>query len=91
MASLHQHGVEFRTEVNLEEITDKGVVVIDKQWNRYEIPADTVVLSLGLKARAETVKALQGLAREVYVVGDCSNPRNLMAAIHDGFNVAVEL
>jgi pyruvate/2-oxoglutarate dehydrogenase complex dihydrolipoamide dehydrogenase (E3) component len=88
---LHDHGVEFKTEVKLEEITDKGAIVIDKQWNRVEIPADTVVLSLGLKARCETVKALQGLAREVYVVGDCANPRNLMAAVHDAFNVAVEL
>ena len=66
-------------------------MVTDKQRNRFEIPADTVVLSLGFTARCETVKALQGLAREVYVAGDCSSPGNLMAAIHDAFNVAVEI
>ena len=91
LALLQEHGAEFKTEVNLEEITDKGVVVVDKQRNRFEIPADTVVLSLGFTARCETVKALQGLAREVYVAGDCSSPRNLMAAIHDAFNVTVEV
>jgi len=91
MELLHQHGVEFKTEVKLEEITDKGAVVIDKDWNRFEIPADTVVLAMGFKRRDETVKALQGLAREVYVVGDCSSPRNLMAAIHDAFNAAAEI
>jgi hypothetical protein len=48
-------------------------------------------LSLGVKPRHETVKAFQGLAREVYVVGDYSNPRNLMAAIHDAFTVAAEM
>ena len=69
----------------------KGVAVIDKQWRRQEITADTVVLALGYEARYETVKAFQGLALEVYVVGDCSRPNNLMAAIHDGFNVAVEI
>jgi len=88
MELLHQHGVEFKTEVKLEEITDKGAVVIDKNWNRFEIPADTVVLAMGFKIRDETVKALKGLAREVYVVGDCSSPRNLRAAIHEAFNVA---
>jgi len=31
------------------------------------------------------------LAREVYVIGDCSSPRNLMAAIHDAFTIAAEL
>ena len=66
-------------------------MVIDKKWQRYEIPADTVVLAIGVKTRTETVKALQELAREVYVIGDCANPRNLMGAIHDGFNIAVEI
>ena len=88
---LHQNGVVFRTEVNLEEITDKGVVVIDRQRVRSEIPADTIVVSLGYKARCEAVDAFQGSAHEVYVVGDCSSPLNLMAAIHDAFNVAVEI
>jgi 2,4-dienoyl-CoA reductase-like NADH-dependent reductase (Old Yellow Enzyme family)/NADPH-dependent 2,4-dienoyl-CoA reductase/sulfur reductase-like enzyme len=91
MDLLHQHGVEFRTEVELEEITDRGVNVIDKAQNRYEIVADTVVLSLGIRSRYETVKSLLGLAREVCVVGDCSSPRNLMAAIHDAFTVAAEI
>ena len=91
MGLFHKHGVEIQTEVKLEEVTDQGVLVIDKQWRRYEIAADTVVFAMGIKARSETVKALQGLAREVYVIGDCANPRNLMAAIHDAFNVAVEI
>jgi 2,4-dienoyl-CoA reductase-like NADH-dependent reductase (Old Yellow Enzyme family)/NADPH-dependent 2,4-dienoyl-CoA reductase/sulfur reductase-like enzyme len=91
LSLLHEHGVEFKTEVKLEEITDTGALVIDKQRNRFEIPADTVVLSMGFTARCETVKALQGLAREVYVIGDCLSPRNLMAAIHDAFNVSVEI
>lgn len=88
---LREHGVEFKTEVKLEEITDKGAVVIDKQWNRVEIPADTVVLCMGLTARCQTAKAFRAMAPEVYVIGDCSSPRNLMAAIHDAFNIAVEI
>jgi len=93
MGLLHQHGVQFKTEVKLEEITKGGVMVIDKQWNRFEIPADTVVLSMGFKARAALVKAFQELAPDidVYVIGDCAEPRNLMHAIHDAFNVTVEI
>jgi 2,4-dienoyl-CoA reductase-like NADH-dependent reductase (Old Yellow Enzyme family)/NADPH-dependent 2,4-dienoyl-CoA reductase/sulfur reductase-like enzyme len=91
MELLTEHGVVFKTELKLEEITDKGVLVIGKNWDRYEIPAETVVLSLGFTPRKEIVNALQGLVQETYVIGDCSNPRNLMAAIHDGFNVAAEI
>jgi pyruvate/2-oxoglutarate dehydrogenase complex dihydrolipoamide dehydrogenase (E3) component len=88
---LQQHGVEFRTEVKLEDITDQVIIVIDKAWHRQEIPADTVVFALGVQPLSETVKSLQGLAREVYVIGDSASPRHLMAAVHDAFNVAVEL
>ena len=91
MGLLMMNKVAIKTEVKLEEITDKGVLVIDKKWERFEIPADTIVLSLGFKSRTETVKALQGLAREVYVIGDCADPRNLRHSIHDAFNVAVEI
>jgi len=91
MGLLHKHGVEFKMEVKLEEITEGGVMVMDKQGKRFEIPADSVVLSLGFKPRTAAVKALQELAPDVYVIGDCAQPSNLKHAIHDAFNVAVEI
>jgi NADPH-dependent 2,4-dienoyl-CoA reductase/sulfur reductase-like enzyme len=88
---LHEQGVEFRTEVTLQEITDTDVLVADKMGIRFKLPADSVVLSLGMKSRHETVQTFQGLAREVHVVGDCFKPRNLMAAIHDAFYATAEM
>lgn len=88
---LNQSGVEFRLGVKLDTISLKGATVIDKKWNRYEIPADTVVLALGFRARSELAKSFEGLAPELYVTGDCSEPGNLKAAIHSAFNAAVEI
>lgn len=90
LESLRQNGVVFRTEVKLEEITGNGVIISDRK-NRSEIPADTVVIALGYRARRETVDMFRESAREVYIIGDCSNPRNLMTAVHDAFNIAVEI
>ena len=91
MELLGKQGVEIKTRIKLEEVFDKGVTVIDKEWQRYKIDADTVILSLGLLPRSEVVEELQGLAPEVYVIGDCLNPRKLMDAVHEGFNVAIEI
>ncbi len=93
MELLEKYNVKFITEVKLEEVTDKGAIIIDKAWNRTEIAADTVVLALGFKARRVTVEALKGLAseRQAFVIGDCSDPGNLLAAIHDAFNIAIEI
>jgi 2,4-dienoyl-CoA reductase-like NADH-dependent reductase (Old Yellow Enzyme family)/NADPH-dependent 2,4-dienoyl-CoA reductase/sulfur reductase-like enzyme len=88
---LQEHGVGFFSEVKLEEITDQGVIVIDKAWNRLEIPAETVVLSLGLKPRTEIIRELESLIPDVYIIGDCRKPLTIKEAVHDGFNVAVEI
>lgn len=88
---LHEGGVQFKTQVKLEEITDKGVVVVDGTGKRIEVPADTVVLSLGVRTLREKAEEFRGLARELHIIGDCVRPRNLMAAIHEGFNITAEM
>jgi hypothetical protein len=87
---MEEYGVRLLLEVKLEEITDKGAIVIDKAWNRSEIPADTVVLSLGFTPRTETVDLFKDSAPDVYTIGDCVKPQSIAEAVHDGFNVAVE-
>ena len=88
---LEQHHVQIIPEVKLEEIKDNRIIVIDKEWRRTEIPADTVVLATGFISRSEETKAFDGLAPEVYLIGDCASPRNIQAAIHDAFNLAIEI
>jgi len=88
---LEKYSVRLVFEVKLQEITDKGAVVIDKAWNRLEVPADTVVLSLGFMPKTETVGIFKDLASDVYTIGDCVKPRSIKEAVHDGFNVAVEI
>jgi len=88
---LEEHRVRFLSEVKLEEITDRGAFVIDKTWNRFEIPVDTVILSLGLEPRTETASRFKGLAPDVYTIGDCVKPQTIKEAVHGGFNVAVEI
>ena len=88
---VEKYGVHFITETKLEEITDAGIMVIDKTWKRSEIGADTVILSLGFRARTEIVNRLREIGPEVYAIGDCLKPQAIKEAVHDGFNVAVEL
>ncbi|WP_258359123.1 FAD-dependent oxidoreductase [Moorella sulfitireducens] len=91
MLLLEKHNVKFITEVKLEGITEAGALVIDKKWNRRVVPADTVVLSLGFVPRDEIIEKYIDLAPDVYAIGDCKEPRNLKAAIHEGFNYALEI
>jgi 2,4-dienoyl-CoA reductase-like NADH-dependent reductase (Old Yellow Enzyme family)/thioredoxin reductase len=88
---LDEYGVRFLTEMKIEEITDKGIITVDNKGKRATIAADTVVLSLGFKPRTATVNQFKNLAADVYIIGDCQAARTVKEAVHDGFNVAVEI
>jgi 2,4-dienoyl-CoA reductase-like NADH-dependent reductase (Old Yellow Enzyme family)/thioredoxin reductase len=80
------------TQVKLDAITDTAAVIMDKNWQRREILCDTVVLALGVQARADVVKSLDELAPSVVAIGDCHNHRgNLASAVSDGFFAAMDI
>jgi NADPH-dependent 2,4-dienoyl-CoA reductase/sulfur reductase-like enzyme len=80
------------TQVKLESITDTGALIVDKNWQKREIPCETVVLSLGVKPRSDIVASLEGLAPQVLVIGDCHNSRgNLASAVSEGFFAAMDI
>lgn len=78
--------VNVLTSAKIREITDKGVVVIINSEEKF-IKADTVVIAAGLKSDDGLFQALKERFPVVYMVGDCREPRNIMGAIWDGFEV----
>jgi len=86
---LREAGVEVHTGWHLEEITDKGVVCIDKKWEKYEVAADTVVLATGLRARNELVEQFKYLAPEVYIIGDCTEARRIYNTFEDAWRAVL--
>ena len=91
-ALLHDLNVDIKTQINLENISETGVVIMDKTGNRSEIPCNTVVLALGLKPHREMVENLAGLAPQIFVVGDCNNDRGtLYNAASEGFLAAMNI
>ena len=91
MSLLREHGVELKSEVTLTEITADAASVVDGFGEKVRLPADTVVLALGMKPLSEQARDFQGLAPETYTIGDCMSARDVMAAVHGGFNATADL
>jgi len=86
--SLALHQIPIRTDTRLMEVLDDGVVVKEKDGTLTRIACDTVVLAVGLKADDLLHQQLMGtLAAPLYAIGDCQEPRNIMRAIWEGFEV----
>ena len=85
---LKDRKVECLTNTSLAEVVDDGVIVIDNNDKRKTIPCDTVALAVGLTPRRELYQAVKNEIAELYLVGDCKEPRKIMDAIWDGFDAA---
>lgn len=81
---FEQKGVKVLTGVKYEEITDKGLTLIDREGNRQTIEADTIVTALPLASNTELSEKLQGVVPEVYTAGDCATPLLIVDAIRSG-------
>ena len=86
---LRDNKVEIMTNTSLEEVVvDEGAIVIDRDFRKKTVPCDTVALALGLKSNRELYESLRGDITELYLVGDCKEPENIMHAIWDGYHIA---
>jgi 2,4-dienoyl-CoA reductase (NADPH2) len=85
---LDKKGVTMLSGVKYEEITDEGLVVTTKERGKRTIEADTIVTALPLLPNAELIKELEGMAPEVYTIGDCQDPQLVVNAIADGARIA---
>jgi 2,4-dienoyl-CoA reductase (NADPH2) len=81
---FEQKRVRMLTGVKYEEITDKGLMLVDKEGKRRMIEADTIVTALPLSPNTELAEKLKDIVPEVYMVGDCKEPRLIVDAIRDG-------
>ena len=76
--------VEVFTEVKEEEITDKGMEIVDKDGNRVSLEADDIVIAAGSVADKTLYQSLKGKVPELYEVGDCAKARRILEAVTEG-------
>ncbi len=80
--------VEVITNHSLMEVTDEGVNLIDKNFKKMSVPADNVVLAIGLKPNKELYDNLVGKVPNLYLIGDARDVRNVMYSIWDAYELA---
>jgi len=67
------------------------MVVTTKDDKRRVIVADTIVLAVGSIPDRELYQEIKGRVPEVYLAGDCLEPRKIRDAIGDGYRIALKI
>ncbi len=80
--ALARRLVELRVPLYLNsrviEITDKAVTMTLGE-DIFSLPADTVILAVGMRPENKLAKELEGLVPKVYTLGDCVKPKDAAA------------
>jgi len=68
-------------------VTNEGLIVQDIEGKRSLIPGDTIVFAIGMKPSNYLKARLDGKVPELYQVGDCVKPRQIVDAIGDAARI----
>lgn len=81
--------VLLRTKV--KEIAERNIHFIYPEGKEGVLEADTIILAWGEKPDNRLAQALREKVPELYPVGDCVEPYNIMFAMHSAYRVAREI
>jgi len=86
---LAKYGITTHTDSRVGEITSAGVTLDRKKDpGKHHIEADTIVLAIGMAPDTCLADQLEHMPVCTYRIGDCRNPRNIMNAVWDGYEIA---
>jgi 2,4-dienoyl-CoA reductase-like NADH-dependent reductase (Old Yellow Enzyme family)/thioredoxin reductase len=81
---LKEREVPILTNRKITAIEKDGVILTGPGQGQMHQPADSVILALGLKPNQELLQPLKEAFKELYVIGDCQEPRKIYQAVHEG-------
>ena len=81
---VEEADVTVHRDVCVTEIT-LDAVMAEEQGDVLRIPADRVVVAIGMRSDARLAEALCDVEFPVYVVGDARRPRGIAEAVYEGW------
>jgi 2,4-dienoyl-CoA reductase-like NADH-dependent reductase (Old Yellow Enzyme family)/thioredoxin reductase len=89
---LVKHGVYMYPDSLPESITERGLNMINEGEIIF-LEANHIVIAVGSKSEDRLARELSELMPELEIrqIGDCVEPRDALAAIHEGFKVGNEV
>ena len=88
---LEQDGVRTITGARCTAVSGEGVHVEYQDGRPEVIPADSVILAVGMRSNAGVFEAMYDCAPEVIPIGDCIRPATIRQASRTGYFTARDI
>ena len=86
----YKHPVTVFSGSMIDEIREKEIVLVDREFNRRTVACDAIV-SCWTRPSTELLEELRAAGVPVLNVGDSVSPRNLHAAVREGAEAGLQL
>jgi pyruvate/2-oxoglutarate dehydrogenase complex dihydrolipoamide dehydrogenase (E3) component len=84
---LAEKGVKVETKARCTAIGEKDVLYLNEEGQILKAEADTVVLATGSKSNRSLYSAVGNLVPETYLLGDSIEPRQILEAVAEGYQI----
>ena len=88
---IEKRGVKTEVSARCTAIGDHTVEAQREDGSVVTIPADTVILAVGMRARTALAESFRECAPQVMDIGNCMKPGQVKEAIRSGFDAAMFL
>jgi len=88
---LKKCGIEPKLNTRCTSISDDGVTVVGPDGKEAFLPADTVVLAAGMRAKRAQAEEFRSCAPEYIPIGDCVKAAQVTEAIRAGYDAAITI
>ena len=91
MELIDELGIKVYKSHKAARLTEDGVWAVDQAGEEVLVKGKTILMTIGLKSRNETVDDLRNAAPVFRTIGDCVRPAQLFDAISGGFFAGREI
>lgn len=81
----------FVLNATAKKITDNCVTYVDADGGCHDISADSVVLSVGMRAKKDEALSFYGVGTRFFMVGDCQKPGTIQTTNRSAYGVAMNI
>lgn len=87
VAKIKSTGVKTMTNIRVTAVEEQGAVLSDGTL----LPADSVVLAIGLQSDHHLLDMADGDTPEIYTIGDYREPRKIFDAVNEAYHIAKDI
>ena len=88
---LEEYGVQVCLNSKLLEITRDKVIIENDTGEKVALKADLVINASGFNPANDFYNKAKDLVNEVYLIGDAKMPRNIHDAMHEGYQIGLDI